>query len=72
MGKLWHAKKGQIKLMGLKGPQTTGGGGGSNQPYVNPSHFPSNFRERGGGAGSGGGLGPAEGEGGTRTPTYMA
>ena len=42
-----------------------------------PSHFPANFRAGGEGGGGGGGwiwggLGPAEGEGGSRTPTYTA
>ena len=50
----------------------TGGGGRTIGPYVNSLPLFSRFEGGGGWSGGGGGLGPAEGEGGTRTPTYMA
>ena len=62
--------------------QQTQGGGRSNGPYADSLPLSSRFqgggvRGRGGGGGGGGaqfggGLRPAEGEGGTRTPTYTA
>ena len=53
--------------------QQTHGGGRSNRPYADSLPLSSQFQgggRRGGGGWVGGGLEPAEGEGGTRTPTY--
>ena len=61
-----------IPKLGEKDINTGGGGGVPSRHTPTPSHFPANFRAGGGGAGSWGGLGLVEGEGGTRTPTYMA
>ena len=66
-----HMKWG--KLLRSRRAALDHGGGGAYHRAIR--RLPPTFQPisgRGGGVGLGGGLGPAEGEGGTQTPTYMA
>ena len=64
------ASKCQIENNAIMYGQTGATTGGCTiRPYADSLPLSNQFQ---GGGGGGGGLGPAEGEGGTRTPTYMA